>query len=162
MLKQAQGFLSSHGSSGEAAPAAATSAQPTEGEAPVAPPAAGTAPAPGSHGYSEAFGSAQTLYQGLQNKLQGKEGDVDNQQLAKAASDVLKAADNAGFAKGSQYEQYFDKAESYLENYGQPKAPAAAPAATPAAAPPASTHAAAPAAPVDAPPAAPEDAPSAQ
>jgi hypothetical protein len=142
LLKQAQGFLSSHGSSGQAAPAA-TSANPTDG-APVAPPTTGDAPQPGQHGYSEAFGSAQKLYQGIQDKLQGKSSDVDNQQLAQAASDVLKAADNAGFAKGTQYETYFDKAEGYLQNYGQPKAGAAgshvaapAPGAAPTSAPPA-------------------------
>jgi hypothetical protein len=154
LLKQAQGFVSSHGSSG--APAA-TSANPTEGAAPVAPPTTEEAPKPGQHGYSEVFGSAQTLYQGIQENLQGKGNDVDNQQLAKAASDVLKAADNAGFAKGTQYESYFDKAEGYLENYGQPKAgaagshvAAAAPGAAPTSAPEA-PHAAPAAAPAAAP-----------
>jgi hypothetical protein len=117
LLKQAEGFISSQGASGQQQTGAPAATETT----PAAPPAAGSTPAPGSEGYSEVLGSAQTLYQGLQGKLSGKETNVDDQQLAKAASDVLKAADNAGYVKGTQYEQYFDKAEGYLGNYGQPK-----------------------------------------
>lgn len=107
LMKQAGGFLGSTNST-------------TESPAPTATPT--TAAAPASEGnYSEVYGSAQTLYQGLQDKLSGKESTIADQELAGAAKNVLKAAENAGLAKDSQYGAYFTKAESYLDNYGQPK-----------------------------------------
>lgn len=129
LLKQAEGFFGSQEKT--EAPAASTE-NPAEPAAIPAPAAGGEAAAAapdasGKSNYSEVYGSAQTLYQGLQDKLGGKESNVDNQELAGAASDVLKAAENAGFAKDSQYGEYFDKAEGYLQNYAKPKSAAAAP-----------------------------------
>lgn len=138
LLKQAEGYVGSQKKTDEA-PAARTE-KPAEAAGSTA---AGAAAPDASEkaNYSEVYGSAQTLFQGLQDKLGGKESNIDDQKLAGAASDVLKAADNAGFAKDSQYGQYFDKAEGYLQNYAKPKSADApkseAPAPAPAAAEPA-------------------------
>lgn len=133
-LKQAKGFLHSHGSGSHAPAPGATSGTP------AAPAQQGGAPVAGvaseKTNYKQVYGSAQTLYQGLQDKLSGKPSSIDNHQLAEAAADVLHAANKAGFAKDNQYGNYFEKAETYLHHYGAPKGTAgAAPVAPPVAAP---------------------------
>lgn len=110
LMKQAQGLFGQSSSTETPAPAAPAQS----GDAPATtadPPAA-------SKGYSEVYGSAQVLYQGIQDKLSGKE-DVDDKKLAVAAEDVLKAAESSGYlGKDNQYGDYFKKAETYLHNYG--------------------------------------------
>lgn len=148
LMKEAQGFMGSQqSSSGQQttnAPASGTQQQATPGKAPPPADLAGAATAPGAAGnenYSQVYGSAETLYQGLSDKFSGKKDNIDDQQLAGAASNVLEAAENTGFVKDSQYGQYFDKAESYLQNYSgsQSGAPASG---TPAGAAPHATGAA--------------------
>ncbi|CAM6086993.1 unnamed protein product [Calypogeia fissa] len=117
LMQQAEGFLGSQNS----APATTTQAPSgnSSGAAPMnAPPASAIAGSQGGENYSQLYGSAQTLYQGLQGKFSGGQSNVDDQQLAGAAANVLKAAEGSGYVKDSQYSDYFNKAESYLQNYG--------------------------------------------
>lgn len=137
LMKQAQSFMGSDKSAATThAPAATT---PEALAAATTPPPAPPASAAGSAGYSEVYGSAQTLYHGLQDKMSGKQSTVDDHELASAASNVLKAAEKSGFAKDSQYGDYFNKAETYLNNYGQPKATGAPTSTPPTSTPPTST-----------------------
>jgi hypothetical protein len=124
LFQKAEGFL---GSQGGSAPAASGGQAP--GAAPGgAPPAQQSAS--GGGGNSQLYGSAQTLYQGLEDKISGRQSNIDDQQLAEAASNVLKAADGTSYVKDSQYGQYVDEAQSYLQNYGGSQGtPASAPAA---------------------------------
>lgn len=68
--------------------------------------------------YKEVYGSAQSLFQGIQDKMAGK-NDVTDAQLAGNADDILNAAKNAGLDKNPQYGQYLDKASDYLAKYKQ-------------------------------------------
>ncbi|CAM6092564.1 unnamed protein product [Calypogeia fissa] len=131
LMQQAEGFMGSQNS------APATTADSSGGAALNAPPASAIAGSEGGENYSQLYGSAQTLYQGLQAKVGGGQSNVDDQQLAGAAANVLKAAEGTGYVKDSQYGEYFNKAENYLQNYGggQQGAGAATGAAAGAAAP---------------------------
>lgn len=146
LFKQAKNFLQAHASSQQSQAAAGSGeyAGAQQGGAPA--PAyqgnyQGGASAPAGSNktdYKHVYGSAQTLFEGIQAKVGGKASNVDNHQLAEAAADMLKAANHAGFVKDSQYGQYFEKAENYLHKYGtkqQKQDVAAAAAANPGAPP---------------------------
>lgn len=131
LFQKAEGYL--QGSQGGSAPTASSDQAP--GAAPGGAPAAQQSASGG--GGNSLYGSAQTLYQGLEDKISGKQSNIDDQQLAEAASNVLKAADNSSYIKDSQYAQYVDKAQSYLQKYGggQSGTEAAAGAGVPQSAP---------------------------